>query len=86
MELSYDQLGHNIRWIALQEDINYPRSENCQGRKRPLMVYSEAIAAARALEGSPGIQNVITRALSRGRLKPLIGVLYGNIIHAELQP
>lgn len=41
-DLEFEELFHSIKWIALQEDINYPIGRY-QGRKMPLARYIEAL-------------------------------------------
>ncbi|OUD12821.1 hypothetical protein [Thioflexithrix psekupsensis] len=42
-DLTLEELLKSIKWIVLQEDINYPISQNKQGRKMPFSRYLESI-------------------------------------------
>jgi hypothetical protein len=77
-ELTFDELAHKIKWIAIQEEINYPRPK-FDGRGRPLIVYSEAIASC-ALNPVITLERSIERANEHSRLTKIAGVEYGKIV------
>jgi hypothetical protein len=63
--LTIEELFKSIKWIVIQEDINYPVSKGYLGRKMPYGRYLEAI---HVLEGKGySLQEVIQRALSHSR-------------------
>lgn len=64
-DLTIEELFKCIKWIVIQEDINYPISKGFLGRKMPYGRYLEAI---HVLEGKGySLQDVIQRALSHLR-------------------
>lgn len=64
-DLTLEELFKSIKWIVIQEDINYPISKGYLGRKMPYGRYLEAI---HVLEGKGySLQEVIQRALSHYR-------------------
>lgn len=64
-DLTIEELFKSIKWIVIQEDINYPISKGFLGRKMPYGRYLEAI---HVLEGKGySLQEVIQRALSHSR-------------------
>ena len=64
-DLTLEELFKSIKWIVIQEDINYPISKGYLGRKMPYGRYLEAI---HVLEGNGySLQEVIQRALSHYR-------------------
>lgn len=64
-DYSIDDLIYSIRWIVLQEDINYPICKGFEGRKMPFARYYEAIYCA--INNSHSINEVISRALIHTR-------------------
>ncbi|AEH48505.1 hypothetical protein [Parageobacillus thermoglucosidasius] len=58
---SFTDLAHCIKWIVLQEDINYPIRNGKLGRKMPFSRYFEAIFVA--VNHSHTLEEVVTRAL-----------------------
>jgi hypothetical protein len=67
-DYSFDDIVNCIRWIVLQEDINYPIERNFEGRRMPFSRYYEAIHAA--YSGAHSIDEVIQRALTEGKRPP----------------
>lgn len=67
-ELTLRELFLSLKWIILQEDINYPMEKGFEGRKMAVNRYLEAIYAAKNSDRS--IEEVIERALMHGRPKP----------------
>ncbi|WP_310393308.1 hypothetical protein [Hymenobacter sp.] len=64
-DLTIEELFKSIKWIVIQEDINYPISKGYLGRKMPYGRYLEAI---HVLQGKGhSLQEVIQRALSHFR-------------------
>lgn len=61
-DLDLEELFELIGWIALQEDINYPRG---QGRKMPFSRYIEAVVAADRRERE--LADVVQRAVMHYR-------------------
>jgi len=43
-DLEIDELAYMIKWIAIQEDINYPIEKNLLGRRMCYIVYCDAIS------------------------------------------
>jgi hypothetical protein len=74
-DLSIEELIAVVKWIALQEDINYPMPR-FEGRRMPFARYLEAIYCA---EGNAEVDNVIRRALTHSRPGRWDGVDYGII-------
>ncbi len=64
-DLTPEELFGSLKWIVLQEDINYPMEKGFEGRKMPLARYLEAIFAAGYHKYSP--EDVIRRALMHKR-------------------
>jgi hypothetical protein len=62
-----------IKWIILQEDINYPISSGYEGRKMPLARYLEAIYVASTPSCNFTIEDVVSRALSHRRPAKFLG-------------
>ncbi len=54
-----------VIFIAMQEDINYPMP-HCAGRRMPFSRYLEAVYCAAHPAGSHKLEEVISRALSKG--------------------
>lgn len=71
--LSILELTPVIKWIALQEDINYPIPQGFEGRKMPFRRYLEAIHQAE--RGLP-VELIVRRALRHERPQRLQGVDY----------
>ena len=67
-DLSIEELFVSIKWIVLQEDINYPIEKNFQGRKMPFSRYLEAIFVTQ--HASHSLEEVIGRALAHYRPRP----------------
>jgi hypothetical protein len=65
-DLEFMELALSIKWIALQEDINYPPRRGFQGRRMPFARYHEAVLCA---EGRTPhhITEVVRRALEHSR-------------------
>jgi hypothetical protein len=63
-DYSINDLIYSIRWIVLQEDINYPISKGKQGRKMPFKRYYEAVYTA--VNDEKSLEEVIRRALQKG--------------------
>jgi hypothetical protein len=64
-DLTLEELLSSIKWIVLQEDINYPISNGYEGRKMPFARYLEAIFVTQ--NTSHTLEEVIQRALSHSR-------------------
>jgi hypothetical protein len=65
-DLDFMELALSIKWIALQEDINYPPRRGYQGKRMSFARYQEAVLCA---EGHTGhhITEVVRRALEHRR-------------------
>ena len=61
-DLTIEELFSCIKWIVIQEDINYPISSHCQGRRMPFSRYIEAVFTAQS--NTHRLEEVIQRALS----------------------
>jgi len=61
-DLTIEELFSCIKWIVIQEDINYPISSRCQGRRMPFSRYIEAVFTAQS--NTHRLEEVIQRALS----------------------
>ena len=72
-DLSFPELLGAMKWIALQEDVNYPHG---QGRRMPFARYLEAIYCA---EHQLGVEDVVARALHHRIPAPWPGVDYARI-------
>lgn len=64
-DLDIEELIASIKWIMLQEDINYPIAKGFLGRKMPLARYVEALFVTQYSHYS--LTHVIQRALSHQR-------------------
>lgn len=64
-DLTLEELLSSIKWIVLQEDINYPILNGYEGRKMPFARYLEAIFVTQ--NTSHTLEEVIQRALSHSR-------------------
>ena len=64
-DLTIEELFTSIKWIVLQEDINYPISSGFEGRKMPYSRYIEAVYTTES--NGRTIENVIQRALAHFR-------------------
>jgi len=64
-DLTIEELLLSIKWIVLQEDINYPISQNFEGRKMPFARYLETVFITQ--NNSHSLEEVIRRALSHSR-------------------
>jgi len=67
-DLKIEELLGCIKWIVLQEDINYPIARNFEGRKMPFARYMETIFVTQ--NSSHSLEAVIQRALAHSRPKP----------------
>lgn len=67
-DLTLRELFLSLKWIILQEDINYPMEKGFEGRKMAVNRYLEAIYAAKNPDRT--IEEVIERCLTHGRPKP----------------
>lgn len=67
-DLTLEELFSSIKWIVLQEDINYPISKGYEGRRMPFARYLEAIFVTQ--NTSHQLKEVIQRALSHSRPAP----------------
>ena len=65
IDIPLEELFGCIKWIVLQEDLNYPIERGFEGRKMPIARYLEAIFVAQSEEHSLG--EVISRAIARRR-------------------
>jgi len=74
-DLAMEELIALVKWVALQEDINYPMPK-WEGRRMPLARYVEAIHCA---ANGADIALVIERALAHQRPRRWRGVDYGII-------
>ena len=66
-DLTVEELLSCIKWIVLQEDINYPLARNFEGRKMPFARYIETIFVTQ--NSSHSLEAVIQRALAHSRPK-----------------
>lgn len=74
LELTLEEIFTSIKWIALQEDINYPISKGFEGRKMPLARYVETIWST---EKKGLLTQIIARAMNKNvRPKPFNGYDY----------
>lgn len=64
-DLTPEELFCSIKWIVLQEDINYPVSKGFEGRRMPLARYLETIFVTQNRMYS--LADVIQRALAHSR-------------------
>lgn len=64
-DLTLEELLASIKWIVLQEDINYPIARGLEGRKMPLARYIETILITQ--DSTHSLEEVIARALSHTR-------------------
>jgi hypothetical protein len=64
-DLSLEELLLAVKWIVLQEDINYPISNGFEGRKMPFARYLETIFVTHNF--SHTLEEVIQRALLHSR-------------------
>ena len=64
-DLSLEELFCSLKWIVLQEDINYPIANGFEGRKMPLARYLETIFVAENDQYT--LEDVIQRALSHSK-------------------
>lgn len=64
-DLSLEELFCSLKWIVLQEDINYPMARGYEGRKMPLARYLETIFVTANHKYS--LEDVIRRALMHKR-------------------
>lgn len=73
---SIAELAISIFWIALQEDINYPREKGFEGRQMPFDRYIEALAVAdnKISCDTCNIAIVLGRTIATTRPTPLVEV------------
>lgn len=64
-DLTPEELFRSIKWITLQEDINYPIFRNYEGRRMSFARYMETIFITQ--NPSYTLEQVISRALSHSR-------------------
>lgn len=64
-DLTLEELFLSIKWIVIQEDINYPIKEGYLGRKMCFSRYLETVFVTHQREY--GLENVIRRTLSHTR-------------------
>lgn len=64
-DLTIEELLACIKWIVLQEDINYPIAKSYEGRKMPFARYLETIFITQ--NNSHSLEEVISRALIHSR-------------------
>lgn len=64
-DLSIEELLLSIKWIVLQEDINYPIAKNYEGLRMPFARYIEAIYVTQ--NSVHTLDEVIKRALAHSR-------------------
>ena len=69
-----EELFCSIKWIVLQEDINYPISKGFEGRKMPFSRYLETLFVTK--NSSRTLAQVIERALSHSRPSPWVEMDY----------
>jgi hypothetical protein len=67
-DLSLEELFNCIKWIVIQEDINYPISEGFEGRKMSFARYLETVFVSQNSKYS--LTNVLDRTLIHKRPKP----------------
>jgi hypothetical protein len=67
-DLTLEELFASIKWIVLQEDINYPIAKGFEGRRMPLARYIEALYTA--THDTHTLEEVIVRALAHKRPQP----------------
>jgi len=66
-DLTIEELLACIKWIVLQEDINYPIADNFEGRRMPFARYLETVFITQ--NNSHTLEEVIKRALAHSRPK-----------------
>jgi hypothetical protein len=64
-DLTIEELFTCIKWIVIQEDINYPISKNFEGRRMSFYRYIEAAFVAQ--NNLYSLEDVISRTLSHSR-------------------
>ncbi len=65
-DLTVEEVFKSIKWIVIQEDINYPIARGYEGRKMPFARYLEAVFASEKDRGNR-LAEVIERALFHSR-------------------
>jgi hypothetical protein len=75
-DLTIEEFFVSMKWIAMQEDINYPISQGKQGRKMPLARYLEAIHVCTDDEHT--LEEVVYRTLVHSIPEPWAGVDYSH--------
>ncbi len=66
-DLTIEELFACIKWIVIQEDINYPISKNFEGRRMSFYRYIESAFVAQNSQHT--LEDVINRTLSHSRPK-----------------
>jgi len=77
-----------VKYIALQEDVNYPMAAGYEGRRMPFARYIEAIDVAQKeitkgyeyKNSDPTLNIIIGRALANSRVAPFDDIDYGTIL------
>lgn len=64
-DLNFEELLYSIKWIVIQEDLNYPIKNGFEGRKMPFARYMEAVYCCK--NDKHRISEVIERALAHHR-------------------
>ncbi|WP_341224602.1 hypothetical protein [uncultured Arcticibacterium sp.] len=67
-DLTLEELFLSIKWIVIQEDINYPISDGFLGRKMCFSRYLETVFATQQRDYN--LEDVIKRTLSHSRPEP----------------
>ncbi|AWV97619.1 hypothetical protein [Arcticibacterium luteifluviistationis] len=73
-DLTLEELFLSIKWIVIQEDINYPIANGFLGRKMCFSRYLEAVFATH--QRGNNLEDVIKRTLSHERPKPWVTMDY----------
>ncbi len=81
--LALEELFLAMKWIVIQEDINYPVKQGLEGRKMPLARYMEAIEVAK--NGRHELKEVISRALSHTRPRKWGDMDYSFLINLLIE-
>ncbi|NPD47708.1 MULTISPECIES: hypothetical protein [unclassified Lentimicrobium] len=69
IDLDLEELLYSIKWIVIQEDINYPISQGFEGRRMCFSRYLECIHLTQE-QNSHTFEELIKRTLSHKRPKP----------------
>ncbi|MFT5884917.1 MAG: hypothetical protein ACI9IP_001374 [Arcticibacterium sp.] len=73
-DLTLEELFKSIKWIVVQEDINYPIEAGFEGRRMAFARYLEAVFVSQ--NDTYQIEEVIARALAHRRVKPWLEMDY----------